>query len=309
MSSSSPISIDAVNTIAGSPQLSATGPIIDCGLGLEPCENAKGSICFIERGRAPFVNKTRNCHAGGGIAAVIYNVEATCENIDASFMGAKILIPTVTLTHLDGKAILNEANEIMLAADDVDSPSPLLATVSVGVVGDYNFGILPDDCALGCTKDNDCEGTNLTCNFDNGDFGDCKPTDVRQQCNDEATIGGDYIPCTVEGEFCDHSLGKRGFCSPCPKIDSACFYSDLNHQGAKECIDVCTDGNTQDQELESAPCKFCPKGSFDIGDIGDGFTSTTEKEEVITPCGFCASKSATTCSSIDRWDMDYPDRT
>ena len=296
-SSAFPISIDDVSAVADSPQLSATGPIVDCGLGLEPCEDAEGSVCFIERGKAPFVNKTRNCHAGGGIATVFYNVEAKCENIEATFNGAAVLIPAVTLTHMEGKAILKQAK-----AMPVDSP--LLVTVGVG-----GHDTLPSHCILGCTKENQCEGTNLTCDFDNGEFGDCLPTDVTQQCNDEASAGGDYIPCTVEGEFCDFSSGKRGLCTPCPEIDSACFYSNLNKEGAKECTAVCTDGNTQ-EKLESDPCKFCPKGSFAIGDIGDGFSST-EKDEVITPCEFCASdKLATTCSSNqDRWEMDYPNRT
>jgi hypothetical protein len=114
-----------------------------------------GSVCFIERGKAPFVNKTRNCYAGGGIATVIYNLEASCENIDASYFDQETYIPAVSLTHLDGKAI---------------------------------------------------------------------------------------------------------------------------------------------------------RGDFTIGDIADGFEST-EKEEVATPCEFCATASASTCSSVDRWDMKYPERT
>ena len=69
---------------------------------------------------------------------------------------------------------------------------------------------------------------------------------------------------------------------------------------------MCNDGVVQ--ELESAPCKFCPKGSFAIGDIGNNYEST-DFEEVTTPCEFCASTSDSPCQSINRWDMKYPKRT
>jgi hypothetical protein len=291
---SSLIYSDNVNSISGSPQLTATGPIVDCGLGLEPCEGVEGSVCFIERGISPFVNKTRNCYAGGGIATVIYNLEASCENIDGTFFGQETYIPSVSLTHLDGKAILNKAKAM-------PPDAPLLVTVEVG-----GHDVLPGKCALGCLKENECEGTDLICNFDNGDFGDCKLIEYRATCNDKAGFLTEHIQCTEEREFCDFSFGKRGECRSCPEVDVACFFSDLNSQGAKECTTVCTDGSSQ--ELESAECKFCPKGEFTIGDIGDGFEST-EKEEVTTPCEFCASTSASTCSSVDRWDMKYPERT
>ena len=283
-----------VNSISGSPQLTATGPIVDCGLGLEPCEGVSGSVCFIERGKAPFVNKTRNCYAGCGIATVIYNLEASCENIDASNFDQETYIPAVSLTHLDGKAILNEAKAM-------PPETPLLVTVEVG-----DHDVLPRTCNLSCMLEIECEGTDLICNFDNGDFGDCSATEYRAVCNDEADIGTDYLPCTEEREFCDFSFGKRGECRSCPEVDAACFFSDLNVQGAKECDSVCTDGSLQ--ELESAKCKFCARGNFTIGDIADGFEST-EKEEVATPCEFCATASASTCSSVDRWDMKYPERT
>lgn len=283
-----------VNIMFGTPQLKAFGPVVDCGLGLTPCEGAEGAVCFIERGKAPFVNKTRNCHAGGGVGAVIYNVEASCTNIFGTFHGQEVTIPVVSLTHVDGKDILKKASE---RPED----APLIATIDVG-----GHDVIPDNCVLQCTKEIECAESGLTCNFDNIDFGDCKPEENRPFCNDAANSLTDYLPCSSDTEFCDFSLGKRGFCTPCPDTDAECFFSDLNGLGAKECAAVCTDGRKQ--ELESAPCKFCPKGSFDIGDIGDGFIST-EAEDAIVPCQFCASKSASTCSSIDRWDMIYPERT
>ena len=293
----SPVYIDDVKSLHGSPQLSATGPIVDCGLGLEPCEGVEGSVCFIERGKAPFVNKTRNCHAGGGIAAVIYNLEASCDNIDGSFFGQETLIPSVSLTHIEAKAILDEVKAM-------PPGTPLLATVEVG-----GHDVLPEACILSCMEDKECEGTDLICNFDNGDFGDCKATESLDSCNDVASFLTDHLACTAEREYCDFSTGGRGYCRSCPEKDGECFFSSLSRDGAKECNSVCTDGSSE--QLESAKCKFCAQGSFALGDIGDGFESTVIDDEnsVATPCEFCASSSTSECSSIHRWDMEYPKRT
>ena len=57
-----------------------TASLVDCQQGLAQC-TAPSSICLIERGGATFAEKAKNCQAGGGIAAVIYN------NSAASFSG------------------------------------------------------------------------------------------------------------------------------------------------------------------------------------------------------------------------------
>ena len=127
-------------------------------------------------------------------------------------------------------------------------------------------------------------------------------------------------PHCPNGYFCDF-MEPRDNCdadvtSPCPDTESACFFSDLNREGAKECTAVCADEGLTKLEptqleltqLESTPCKFCQKGSFSIGDMGDGFIST-DKEEIAAPCEFCASSSASTCSRVDRWDMTHLHRT
>jgi len=282
------------NVMTGSPSLKATGPVVDCGLGLEPCDGAAGAVCFIERGKAPFFNKTSNCFAGGGIAAVIYNTEANCGNIEGTLSGQEAFIPVLSLTHFDGKAVLEKVNQL-------PPDKSLLATVGVG--GPENEG-----CWTTCTKDRECVVPGYACNNDNGDFGDCTEDPFKQPCNDAPSFDTDFLPCTVEGEYCDFSQGKRGYCNACPEKEHECFFSDLNGLGAKECSKVCGSTDTDQQELESAPCKFCPRGSFDIGDIGEGFIST-EQKEVETPCEFCASTSATTCSTVDRWDMEHPYRT
>lgn len=294
MATPSSVFIQDVNVMDGSPQLSATGPVVDCGLGLVDCEGVEGAVCFIERGLIPFVTKTRSCFNGGGVAAVIYNVEAQCENILGTFFGEETLIPTLALTHLDGKAIVDQAKSML--------PGELIASVEVG-----GHDTIPKFCTLGCYAENLCEGTDLNCNFDNGDFGDCKVKESEAYCNNGANFLADYLPCTAEREFCDFSSGGVGFCRTCPEVDGGCFFSNLNSDAVKECNAVCTDGTSE--KLDSAPCKFCPKGDFVIGDIGDAFKSTTENENTTTPCEFCASSSTAQCSGVNRWNMTYPERT
>jgi hypothetical protein len=82
----------------------------------------------------------------------------------------------------------------------------------------------------------------------------------------------------------------------------------LDGLGAKECAARCDDGKNE-TELENNNCKVCPKLDFTLDDLSEGFTST--KEEIENPCNFCALKNASaesTCSSLNRWDMIYPER-
>mmetsp|Transcript_5086 Transcript_5086/g.12488 ORF Transcript_5086/g.12488 Transcript_5086/m.12488 type:complete len:925 (+) Transcript_5086:320-3094(+) len=295
--------MDDVIVVFGSPQMKATGPIVDCGLGLEPCEGVEGSVCLIERGKAPFANKTRNCYEGGGVAAVIYNVVNNCENIEGTFNGVQTYIPTVALTHLDGKGLLEKSKAMSLE-------SPLLATVDVG------SGSLPDKCWLGCIKDKfGCGDTGLQCNNDNDVFGDCTaglqdPSEFLPSCNDGETFNMQSLECPGESQYCDFQKGKRGVCLECPEKNTACFFSNLNAQGAKECAAVCNPGERNSgEQLKSAPCKFCPRGTHDIGDIADGFISVENEEEVdFEICEFCAKKSESQCTDERRWDMQYPNR-
>ena len=282
-----------VNALVGSPQLSRTGPVVDCGLGLEPCEGVEGSVCFIERGKVPFLNKTRNCQAGGGIAAVIYNLEAICENIQGTYFGEDTYIPAVSLTHMDGIEILNEAKAM-------PPETPLLVTIDVG-----GRDVNPQECKAGCTKENECEGID-TCDFSSGDFGFCVATEIKESCNDEDSFGVDHLKCSGEREFCDFKYGKRGECQQCPEDFDSCFFSNLNSAGADACNTVCTDGSAN--KIKAAPCKFCPRGSYTLGELSDGFSSS--EEDVTEPCEFCASTTGSKCyTGPDRWNMKYPNRT
>lgn len=57
----------------GSGTVSATGKLVDCGLGTKQCTNATGRICLIQRGNNTFCEKVTNCMAGGGSGALVFN--------------------------------------------------------------------------------------------------------------------------------------------------------------------------------------------------------------------------------------------
>lgn len=63
--------------IDASVSATVTADMVHCGLGTAACADATGKVCIIQRGDITFCDKTVNCQAGGGIAAVIYN------NVDA----------------------------------------------------------------------------------------------------------------------------------------------------------------------------------------------------------------------------------
>lgn len=67
----------------------ASGTLVDCGLGESTCPGGGGQVCLIERGNISFEDKTLACEAGGGVAAVIYN------NVSGMLFGA-LSDPTAT---------------------------------------------------------------------------------------------------------------------------------------------------------------------------------------------------------------------
>jgi serine protease len=84
----------------GSPDLTRTGNLFNCGAATSACTGATGATCLIERGTNTFAEKVLNCQAGGGVAAVIYN------NADGLFSGTMgttaTLIPSVGISRADG---------------------------------------------------------------------------------------------------------------------------------------------------------------------------------------------------------------
>jgi len=87
-----------------SPEGSASGEVIDCGLGGEVCTDATSKVCLIERGEFNFSEKANNCEAGGGVGVIIYNnVEGEISGtLGDGFVGT---IPVVAVTQADGESI------------------------------------------------------------------------------------------------------------------------------------------------------------------------------------------------------------
>lgn len=104
----------------GSPNLSRTGTLVDCGLGTSVCSSASGGkVCLIARGTNSFAEKVLNCQNGGGSAAVIYN------NAAALFSGTlgstTTTIPSVGASGTTGaalKAVLGQSATVAVQPGD-----------------------------------------------------------------------------------------------------------------------------------------------------------------------------------------------
>lgn len=70
-----------------------TGELVDCGLGLQPCRNARGKICLVQRGEATFCSKVNNCLEGGGIATIIFEKDSAADKC-APVSGATLHDPS-----------------------------------------------------------------------------------------------------------------------------------------------------------------------------------------------------------------------
>jgi len=85
-----------------------SGGITDCGLGIDRCERALGKICLIERGATLFVDKVKNCEAGGGTGVIIYN------NRHSGFSGTlrpgAAKIPAISVSRQIGLVLLNRSS-------------------------------------------------------------------------------------------------------------------------------------------------------------------------------------------------------
>ncbi|WP_440877487.1 trypsin-like serine protease [Thalassotalea sp. PLHSN55] len=82
----------------------ATGALVDCGLGGTVCADASNKICLIERGDFNFSDKVLNCQSGGGLAAVIYNNVAgdISGTLGEGFTGT---IPAVAISQANGEVL------------------------------------------------------------------------------------------------------------------------------------------------------------------------------------------------------------
>lgn len=98
-----------VIAMEGSPNLTSTGALVNCGLGTSTCSGASGKVCLIQRGTNSFAEKVVNCQNGGGVAAVIYN------NADALFSGTlgstATAIPSVGTSGVTGATLLGRIGQ------------------------------------------------------------------------------------------------------------------------------------------------------------------------------------------------------
>ena len=138
--------------LAGSPNGTVSGTVVDCGLGTSTCEASGGAICLIQRGEIAFADKVQNCANGGGAAAVIYN------NAPGLFSGTlgevSVGIPAVGVTASAGATLLDQVGspgQVVLEAGDyahLDGTS--MATPHVAGVAGL---IWSQPGATNCTKD------------------------------------------------------------------------------------------------------------------------------------------------------------
>ncbi|SDK64975.1 S8 family serine peptidase [Microbulbifer yueqingensis] len=85
---------------------SASGSLVDCGIGDYACTEAAGEICLISRGSISFADKVLNCEAGGGVGAIIYNNEPGM--LYGTLGGVATNIPSVGISDSDGAALMNQ---------------------------------------------------------------------------------------------------------------------------------------------------------------------------------------------------------
>lgn len=93
-----------VNAMDGSPKATATGPLINFGLGDSVTSGMNGAVCLIQRGAIEFGLKIKNCQDSGGVGAVIYN------NVAGSFNGTTgtyvTTIPSVSASDTVGATLM-----------------------------------------------------------------------------------------------------------------------------------------------------------------------------------------------------------
>ncbi|WP_020680133.1 S8 family serine peptidase [Marinobacterium rhizophilum] len=91
----------------GSPYATATGALVDCGIGENSCTDASGKVCLIQRGNITFADKVLACQAGGGVAAVIYNNEPGL--LSGTLGGIDTSIPSLGISQADGQTLLGSS--------------------------------------------------------------------------------------------------------------------------------------------------------------------------------------------------------
>jgi subtilisin family serine protease len=99
----------APGAMEGSPFKSATGALVDFGIGDTTNPAVSGKICLIARGTIDFATKVSNCQNSGGIGAVIYNNVA---GVFSGTLGATITtIPSVSASDTEGASMKNQLGQ------------------------------------------------------------------------------------------------------------------------------------------------------------------------------------------------------
>lgn len=103
----------------GSAKGSASGALVDCGVGDQVCVDASNSVCLIERGVVSFAEKVQACEAGGGIGAIIYNNEP---GVLSGTLGEVITsVPSVGVSDTAGAEMLSQlGSSATVAVEDSD---------------------------------------------------------------------------------------------------------------------------------------------------------------------------------------------
>ena len=93
----------------GSATGSASGALVDCGLGTSACPGGGGQVCLIQRGDISFADKVLACEAGNGVAAVIYNNESG--SLSGTLGEIATSIPSLGVSDTQGTELLSRLGE------------------------------------------------------------------------------------------------------------------------------------------------------------------------------------------------------
>lgn len=114
---------------------SVTGEVVDCGLGLTPCRNARGKVCLMQRGEATFCSKVTNCIAGGGIAAIIFEKESAQDKC-APVSGATLQDPSCDEPRAGWPIVLTTSLNQGKALRDMLHSTPVTLTLDTSLGSD-----------------------------------------------------------------------------------------------------------------------------------------------------------------------------
>ena len=96
----------AADTMEDSPVATATGTLVDCGIGNVTCPGGGGQVCLIARGTISFSDKVLACQNGGGVAAIITNNEPGA--LLGTMGGVATTIPSIGVSQADGATMAGQ---------------------------------------------------------------------------------------------------------------------------------------------------------------------------------------------------------